>query len=1051
LTPEQGAPHVPLGEIVEGALLADRTGSVWVGTWGGLARSEADHLRPILEHEGLPSVDVRALLEDREGNVWIATRGGVSRFDAPAFLRLTTAGGLADNRVHCLLRDHQGTLWAGTERGLSRYDGRAFVPSVAAAVVGDATVTSLYEDRRRRLWVATFREDARSIVLRADRSGVTPVLRLADRIYALAETQDGSLWVGAHDGLYRYDGQSTTRFTVADGLPADYVTDLLETRDGRLWISTDGGACCWDGQRFIHLTDGDGPFRTRVVGLAEDPQGAVWLGTSQGVYRFDGALVPLPPDRQVSTVVNAMLFGGDGTLWMATGEGLARHDGQVTQAVVRRDGLGGNMVEDLLQDPDGRIWVATFGQGVTCYTPRQIAPLLRLTDVLADQRYGAVPAVELAAPVNLLTFEFHAMSFRTRPEAMLYRYRLRLHDPEWHLTHLTRVEYRNLPRGRYTFEVQAVDRDLTYSEPLNVAVHVHPPYGRMALYALLGLAVGASVWLGGQGIRRARRLRATLIAQRAAEEASAAKSQFLAHMSHELRTPMNAILGMTGLALDEPLSARVRDYLGIARESADVLLGLLDEVLDLSRIEAGRFELEATSFDLRRTVEQVASVLGVRAREKGLALECQLPHELPARVVGDRLRLKQVLMNLVGNAIKFTPQGRVWVRLAVAERTPLSVSLRLEVGDTGLGIAPQDRERIFLPFTQADASTTRQHGGTGLGLAIAQRVVGLMGGRIEVVSEPGRGSTFSFGLVLPVAPEPAEEAAAEGPAPLGPRAGAPSPAPARLLRVLLAEDTPANQKLVLYVLGQRGHHVEVAADGRAAVELLHSQDFDVVLMDVQMPVLDGLQATARIRSLADPRKAGVPVVAMTAHAFRSDVERCLAAGMNAYLSKPVGAAELIEMVERWAGGSAAATGAAEGGAAPLEPPAPELEPSAPAPQPAGGAPAPFDLGRALARCDGQYALFQSMVACLYEEAVPLLQGMREALARGQTAQTAAAAHRLRNTLVYLEAQPANQAALRIEELSRQGEVAPLEAALGELDGELARLLAATALHRPGQT
>jgi two-component system CheB/CheR fusion protein len=321
---------------------------------------------------------------------------------------------------------------------------------------------------------------------------------------------------------------------------------------------------------------------------------------------------------------------------------------------------------------------------------------------------------------------------------------------------------------------------------------------------------------------------------------------------------------------------------------------LLNEILDLSRIEAGRFDLESIPFSLRQTVQQVGKILGVQAGEKGLQLISRLPDEVPDALLGDPLRLRQVLVNLVGNAIKFTPQGEIVLAAAVRSQDSRQAYLEFSVTDTGIGIAPEDRQRIFAPFTQADASTTRRYGGTGLGLTISQRLVELMGGRIWVESQSGKGSTFRFTVQF--------ARGIEGqPGPEVPPAAIPLPQPTRPLRVLLAEDTRANQKLVLHVLGKRGHHVEIADDGLEALDLIERQEFDVVLMDVQMPRMDGFQVTAAIRKLPDPAKARLPIIAMTAHALKGDAQRCLAAGMDRYVSKPVNSRELTEAVERLGG------------------------------------------------------------------------------------------------------------------------------------------------------
>ena len=520
-------------------------------------------------------------------------------------------------------------------------------------------------------------------------------------------------------------------------------------------------------------------------------------------------------------------------------------------------------------------------------------------------------------------------------------------------------------------------------------------------------------------------------ARLAAEKANRAKSEFLANISHELRTPMNAVIGMTDLALEEKLSPLVRDYLETSAAAARNLLDLLNEILDFSRIEAGKFSLDTAPFRLQETLDECMKTMAVRAYRKGLELACELTGDLPDALEGDQQRLRQVLINLVGNAIKFTQQGEVLLRVSEEGRTPSEITLLFSVQDTGIGISPTDQSGIFAPFAQADASTTRQYGGSGLGLAISSDLIAMMGGRLWVESRLGRGSTFSFTvrlrlrhsspgqkpLVLPrelrdlpilivddnatnrrilaqtlrdwsMRPEVAGsgEAALEklqaanlagsrfrvvmidalmpgmdgfalaeaiarhpqaaeatvlmasaadrqafadrcaaGPfaayleKPVSrcdllnalrtalqihePPAAAAAVAPRREashLRprcVLLADDTRANQKLITAILHKRGHTVEVVHNGREALDMLKQRDVDAVLMDVQMPIMDGFQATAAIRALPKASRSQVPIIAMTAHSMPGDKERCLAAGMDAYLSKPVDRRELIEMIE----------------------------------------------------------------------------------------------------------------------------------------------------------
>jgi PAS domain S-box-containing protein len=621
------------------------------------------------------------------------------------------------------------------------------------------------------------------------------------------------------------------------------------------------------------------------------------------------------------------------------------------------------------------------------------------------------------------------------------------------------------------------------------------------------------------------------LARHRAEDAARVKADFLANMSHEIRTPMNAVMGMTDLALATELSAEQRGYLRTVKDAARALLELVDDILDLSKIEAGKLELDRIEMDLRETIEDAIKVLALRAGQKGLELACRLSPDLPSVVLGDPGRIRQVVVNLVGNAIKFTERGEVVLDAEVASRDGDEVTIRVAVRDTGIGVPKDKRDQIFAPFTQADSSTTRRFGGSGLGLAIATQLVEMMGGRLSVESEVGKGSTFAFTATFglpyeedqPAPPPPAEAdllglpvlvvddnatnrrillemltswkmrpAAAEGgdealrmlrdarqasrpfqllvtdgqmpemdgfmlaeavradPAlrevPMilltsagrqgdgarcrrigiagfltkpvkqsdlldamatvlgGGVMGASREGPvrrtaARRLRILLAEDNAVNQQVASRILERRGHAVTVVGDGRAAVTALgDGHTFDLVLMDVQMPEMDGLAATAAVRARERGSGGHVPIVAMTAHAMEGDRERCLAAGMDGYVSKPVEAEGLVEAVETAAG--------------------------------------TFDPSRAVARLGGDERLFGELLDLFLADLPPMLAEIRKAVDSSDADAIRRAAHTLKGSVANFAAPRPVEAARRLEAMGAGRDLKEARPAFLELEQAL---------------
>ena len=509
-----------------------------------------------------------------------------------------------------------------------------------------------------------------------------------------------------------------------------------------------------------------------------------------------------------------------------------------------------------------------------------------------------------------------------------------------------------------------------------------------------------------------------------AETANRAKDVFLANVSHEIRTPMNAILGMTEALLDNTREQEQREHLEIIKTSADSLLTLINDLLDLSRIEAGKLELDPVDFELRRCLSEALKPLALRVHMKGVELLVDVKENVPEKVIGDPNRLRQILINLVGNAIKFTSQGEIVVRVRVAEVTPTGGRLHFAIADTGIGIPSDKLRAIFDPFVQADGSTTRKYGGTGLGLAICSRLVELMGGQIWVESELQHGSTFHFTGDFAWHEQPRASALLpEDHSLIGSRVPEwdtrkSDPRPFRSLRVLLVDDNTFNQRVGVLKLQKLGHRVQVSGCGQETLRLLSQEHFDVLILDLQMPDMDGFEVTAAVRR-KEEKSSHLPIIAMTAHAMKGVREQCLAAGMDGYVVKPIRDHELWREIQ--------AVVPTNDGPPPLEE-QDRISCSA------------LDRAAALAQVGGNVALLRELVEVFRSDCISLREDLRNALRLKDAPRLIRAAHTMKGMMKFFAAETATATASRVEMLCSSGDMDKAAETVLALEEEVDKLL-----------
>jgi signal transduction histidine kinase/ligand-binding sensor domain-containing protein/CheY-like chemotaxis protein len=920
------------------AMMEDKEGSLWLGTSGeGLARLNDTPFTSYSIEDGLISNNVRAVCVSKNGGIWVGTGDGLTYFNGNEAINYTAKDGLPSENIWSVMEDRNGTVWIGSSRGVSYIkDGKLKTLNIDG--LQNIQIRVLYEDNNGALWIGTTRN---GIIKYKDGNSFTYTNKdgLPDNsIRAIEQDRKGNIWIGTREGLVYFKDGKFIVYTTKDGLAGNSVQSIHEDKQEVLWISTRNGLSRFKDNKFTSYTTNEGLPSSFGYFIIEDNKETFWISCGKGIFSVKKEELNAFAEGRIKSVKTNLY---------------KTEHGMLTTSFAAGGYPSAN------QGINGDIWFASSG-GITVVNPYNIqtniiTPPVYVEKLIVNKRLVGIDS-KIDIPANTKELEIHytALSFLT-PERVTFKYQLQGFDNEWIDAGTRRVAYyNNLPPGKYRFRVIACnDSGLWNQIGASISFNLNPYFYQTKLFYILCLTFGISIiWIAYRlrvnRLHQYNQILAARVAERTADlqkahdelerrvqertaelsntnqelqseiaerkrveaelaaardmalESARLKSEFLVNMSHEIRTPINGVIGMTGLLLDTELNEDQKDYTRVIQSSSEVLLSVINDILDFSKIEAGKLTFETLDFELKEVVDSTFDILIEQARSKNIALKSSINSNVPNLLRGDPGRLRQILVNLIGNSVKFTEIGEVELNVNIVSEIKDKVVLKFTIRDTGIGIPVEAQSKLFQAFTQADGSLTRKYGGTGLGLSISKKLVTLMDGNIDFSSVVGKGSTFWFTVRLETpSTNGSSNHAIENNQLEHTEKFITNVNPN--IRVLVVEDNIVNQKVAKMQVEKLGYKVDVVANGLEVLKAIDSIHYDLILMDCQMPEMDGYEATREIRrrEKQSKRSTHIRIIAMTANALEGEREKCLEAGMDDYISKPVKQDALAKIIAKW--------------------------------------------------------------------------------------------------------------------------------------------------------